>query len=232
MAKINKKILYRNAKGQFVSKKVVEGVQKYYDKVKIESYKPESIIQEIKSLDLKKLNKIAKKGNQKRDYSKQWRNKGKFISTRDIENIRQYYTKNVPLDKQPSSLRDEVKNWSIEQVKNLSNLGAGMFVQGAQMFLADGALPTYTDQTTDQRLALAKKEKSQFFIGEQQVTLAKLRDAIRDHSLKEQKRAEKEGKNWYKTLVYLEYNRNDNTLTWNVKDSPSDIVKDFPKPKT
>ena len=58
MAKINKKILYRNAKGQFVSKKVVEGVQKYYDKVKIESYKPESIIQEIKSLDLKKLNKI------------------------------------------------------------------------------------------------------------------------------------------------------------------------------
>jgi len=232
MSDINKKWSYRNAKGQFVKKTVVEGVQKYYDKVKLDSYKPESIYQEIKSLDLKKLEKIAKKGNQKRDYSLQWRNKGQFISTRDIENIRQYYTKNVPLDKQPTSLREEVKSWSKEQIKNLSNLGAGMFVQGAQMFLADGALPTYTDQTTDQRLALAKKEKSSLFIGDQQVTLAQLRDAIRQHSLDEQQKADKEGKNWYKTLVYLEYNREENTLTWNVKDSPSDIVKDFPKPKT
>jgi hypothetical protein len=49
-----------------------------------------------------------------------------------------------------------------------------------QMYLADGALPSYIDITTDQRLALAKKEKSKFFIGDQQVTLAKLRDAIRN----------------------------------------------------
>ena len=106
-----------------------------------------------------------------------------------------------------------------------------MFVQGAQMYLADGALPSYIDITTDQRLALAKKEKSKFFIGDQQVTLAKLRDAIRIHSQEQQDIAEKEGKNWYKTLVFLEYNRNDNTLTWDLKENASDIIKDFPKPE-
>jgi hypothetical protein len=53
MSDINKKWSYRNAKGQFVKKTIVEGVQKYYDKVKIESFKPESILQEIKNLDLK-----------------------------------------------------------------------------------------------------------------------------------------------------------------------------------
>jgi hypothetical protein len=231
MSDINKKWSYRNAKGQFVKKTVVEGVQKYYDKVKIESYKPESIIQEIKNLDLKKLAKIAKKGNQDRDYDAIYKdNKKRWVSNRDIENIRQYYLKEVPPDKQPESLRDEIRTWSRDQIKNFSNLGAGMFVQGAQMYLADGALPTYIDITTDQRLALAKKEKSKFFIGDQQVTLAKLRDAIRIHSQKEQDIAEKEGKNWYKTLVYLEYNRNDNTLTWDLKENASDIIKDFPKP--
>ena len=95
MSDINKKWSYRNAKGQFVKKTVVEGVKKYYDKVKIERDKPESILQEIKNLDLKKLAKIAKKGNQKRDYSLQWRNKGQYVSSRDMENIRQYYTKNI-----------------------------------------------------------------------------------------------------------------------------------------
>ena len=231
MSDINKKWSYRNAKGQFVKKTVVEGVKKYYDKVKIERDKPESIYQEIKNLDLKKLAKIAKKGNQKRDYSIQWRNKGKYVSSRDMENIRQYYTKNVPLDKQPTSLREEVKNWSKEQLLNLSKLGAGMFIDGPQLFMVDGALPTYVDQTTDQRLALAKKEKSSLFIGNDQVTIKQLRDALRQHSLDEQRLAEKEGKNWYKTLVYLEYNRDENTLTWDITKNPSDIVKDFPKPK-
>ena len=232
MSDINKKWSYRNAKGQFVKKTVVEGVQKYYDKVKIESYKPESIYQEIKNLDLKKLDKIAKKGNQNRDYDAIYKdNKKRWVSNRDIENIRQYYLKEVPLDKQPESLRDEIRTWSREQIKNFSNLGNGMFVNGPQMYLADGALPSYIDITTDQRLALAKKEKSKFFIGDEQVTLSKLRDAIRIHSQEEQDIAEKEGKNWYKTLVFLEYNRNDNTLTWDLKNSKSDIIKDYPKPK-
>jgi hypothetical protein len=232
MADKNKKWSFRNAKGQFVKKTVVEGVQKFYDKVKIDKYKPESIYDEIKSLKLKKLAKIAKKGNQDRDYDAIYKdNKKRWVSNRDIENIRQYYLKEVPLDKQPESLRDEIRTWSRDEIKNFSNLGAGMFIQGAQMYLADGALPTYIDITTDQRLALAKKEKSKYFIGDQQVTLAKLRDAIRIHSQEEQDLAEKEGKNWYKTLVFLEYNRNDNTLTWDLKANASDIIKDFPKPE-
>ena len=78
---------------------------------------------------------------------------------------------------------------------------------------------------------IIKKEKSSLFIGNDQVTIKQLRDALRQHSLDEQKLAEKEGKNWYKTLVYLEYNRDENTLTWDITKNPSDIVKDFPKPK-
>ena len=97
MSNINKKWSYRNAKGQFVKKTVVEGVEKYYDKVKIERDKPESILQEIKNLDLKKLAKIAKKGNQDRDYDAIYKdNKKRWVSNRDIENIRQAHSRHGP----------------------------------------------------------------------------------------------------------------------------------------
>jgi len=164
---------------------------------------------------------------EKKDWiEKRWRNsKGQWLSTRDVENVRQYYLENFTPEKRPESIRDEVRALDLDTLKKNIQLGQGMFIDGAQMFLVDGVIDSYVDITTNERINLAKRDKSTLMIGLKRVTARELQQALQEHSDDEKKKAEKSKERWYKTLVFLEYNREDNILTWNLKKNESFIAR-------
>ena len=172
------------------------------------------------------------KNDEDKFIEKRWRNKkGQWLSTRDVENIRQFYLKNVPAENQPESLREEVRTFDKETLKKVSQLGAGMFIEGSQIYLADGIIDSFVDITTNERINLGKRDKSTFLIGNERVTARELQQALQKYSDEEKAKAIKKGHNWYKTMVYLEYSREDNILLWDLKRDSSFIASGLPNEK-
>ena len=163
----------------------------------------------------------------KKDWiEKRWRNKkGQWLSTRDVENVRQYYLENFTPEKRPESIRNEVRALDLDVLKKNIQLGQGMFIDGSQMFLVDGIIDSYVDITTNERINLGKRDKSTFMIGLKRVTARELQQALQEHSDEEKKKAEKAGEVWYKTLAFLKYDREDNILSWNLQRDESFIAR-------
>ena len=178
---------------------------------------------------------MSKKQNNKTGkvwVEKRYRNKlGQWISLKDQEAIVQFYKKNIPEEKRPNDLRAEVKKLDLMSLKNIVDLGNDMFIEGSQLYLVDGINEGFLDITSKERINLGKRDNSRFFIEDKEVTARELQNELQRYSDKIKMESEKLGERWYKTLVYLEYNRTKNILVWNLKRDGSEIVRGIPNDK-
>jgi hypothetical protein len=178
---------------------------------------------------------MSKKKNNKTGkvwVEKRYRNKlGRWISLKDQEAVVQFYKKNIPEEKRPNDLRAEVKKLDLMSLKNIIDLGNEMFIEGPQLYLVDGFKDNFLDITTKERISLGKRDGSKFFIKNKEVTARELQDELQEYSNKIKIETAKLGERWYKTLVYLEYDRTNNKLVWNLKRDGSEIVRGIPNDK-
>lgn len=172
---------------------------------------------------------MSKKKNNKTGkvwVEKRYRNKlGQWLSLKDQEAVVQFYKKSFPEDKRPNDLRAEVKKLDLMSLKNIVDLGNDMFIEGSQLYLVDGINEGFLDITSKERINLGKRDNSKFFIEDKEVTARELQNELQRYSDKIKIESEKLGLTWYKTLVFLEYDRTKNRLIWNLKRDESFIVQ-------
>jgi hypothetical protein len=225
MAKINKN--FRNAKGQFISKKDAGYIKNYALKNDIEESKLSEYIQQ---LDPGQVKEKSKQGNpQTGKLNSRWRNsKGQLISYRDIQNIKNFFEEFIPPGQKPKSIREETSRMDLETLREFSDKGREGFVMISEQFLLDSVYDDGKEMKVEQRLSQAKAENTRVFSGDTEMSIADLLALMKEDADEHKASIIANGDNWYKTYTYLIYDAKNNTLTYDINLNDFDSVNDTP----
>ncbi len=161
--------------------------------------------------------------------------KGRFISTKDVENIRAFYSENFTEDERKKiNLYTEIRKMEKDVFEQTSKAGAGMIIDKKLMYIGEDATGRSSVQlTTDQRLAAAKKMNSKYKIidedgKEKNVRLNEFRDIIKSAISKSKNDWINDKKNnpkggYYKTIVFMDFDSENNILSLKL-DFNEDII--------
>jgi hypothetical protein len=218
MSKINKR--FRNAKGQFISKKESGYITREALKNEIDE---KDIFDYIRNLTPDQVKEQAKKGNPSTGKLKsRWRNKaGQLISYKKIESIKSYFDELIPpQQKEGLNYRNEVKKWDLDVLDQFADAGRKVMQMVAIQYLSDSGYDDNTEMKVEQRLSQAQAEKSTPLYINEKKTFAELLAIIKEDSEEYKAYQIKNGENWYKTYIYLSYDPQNNTITYdpNVDD--------------
>lgn len=153
--------------------------------------------------------------------------KGQFVSLKDIENIKKFYVENLtPDERKKIDVYNEIKKMDKDTFTQTTEAGAGLIIDKKLMYIGED----FTGQTTvqinyQQRLAAAKKMNSKYIVknkdgsNEKNVSLSKFKDIIESAISKSRETWKSNTKdnpngNYYKTVLFLKYKRDNNTLTF------------------
>lgn len=228
MAKIIKR--YRNNKGHFISKKESNFIERFVDALPKDE-KPNSVIDFIKKLSPQETKEVAKKGNpQTGKLNRRWRNKkGHLISYKDIENIKTYYEENVAdKTKVPRSIKDEVKKWDLDILKKFSDIGSKFPDNISIQYLVDALFDDGVEMTVEQRLSQAKEQKATVSYKGEKKTYMEILAIMKEDAENYKSDVIENGDNWYKTYVYLTYDKENNVLTYDPSLNDKDIISSPP----
>lgn len=161
--------------------------------------------------------------------------KGKFVSTKNIENIRAFYSENFTEDERKQiNLYTEIKKMDKDIFEQTVKAGAGMVIDKKLMYIGEDATGQSSVQlTTDQRLSAAKKMKSKYKVideegNEKMVRLNEFRDILKSAISKSKndwindKKNNPKG-NYYKTIVFMDFDSENNILSVKL-DFNEDII--------
>ena len=162
-------------------------------------------------------------------------NKGRFISTKNIENIRAFYSENFTEDERKQiNLYTEIKKMDKDIFEQTVKAGAGMVIDKKLMYIGeDNTGQSSVQLTTDQRLSAAKKMKSKYKVideegNEKMVRLNEFRDILKSAISKSKndwindKKNNKKG-DYYKTIVFMDFDSESNILSLKL-DFNEDII--------
>ena len=99
------------------------------------------------------------------EFKKRFRDsKGRFISTKDTENIRAFYKENFTEDERKKiNLYNEIRKMDKNTFEQTSQAGSGMIIDKKLMYVGEDATGQSSVQlTTEQRLSAAKKMNSKY----------------------------------------------------------------------
>jgi hypothetical protein len=151
--------------------------------------------------------------------------KGRFVALKDVENIKKFYGETLTEDERKSiDVYNEIKMMDKNTFMQKSEAGSGMIIDKKIMYIGED----FTGQTTVQinylqRLAAAKKMNSKYLVkqgsNETYVSLPEFKDIIEGAIAESREKWKADTKNnpkgkYYKTVLFLKYNRNDNSLTF------------------
>ena len=162
-------------------------------------------------------------------------NKGRFISTKNVENIRAFYSENFTEDERKKiNLYNEIIKMDKDIFDQTVKAGAGMIIDKKLMYIGEDATGQSSVQlTTDQRLSAAKKMNSKYRVidedgKEKIVRLNEFRDIIKDAISKSKndwinnKKDNPKG-DYYKTIVFMDFDSENNILSLKL-DFEEDII--------
>ncbi len=161
--------------------------------------------------------------------------KGRFISTKNVENIRAFYSENFTEDdRKKINLYYEIIKMDKDIFDQTVKAGAGMIIDKKLMYIGEDATGQSSVQlTTDQRLSAAKKMKSKYRVidedgKEKIVRLNEFRDIIKsaisnskNDWINNKKDNPKGG--YYKTIVFMDFDSENNILSLKL-DFNEDII--------
>ena len=151
--------------------------------------------------------------------------KGRFVSLKDIENIKRFYSETLTEDERKSiDVYNEIKMMDKKTFVQKSEAGSGMIIDKKLMYIGED----FTGQTTvqinyKQRLAAAKQMNSKYSVqegsNETYVSLPEFKDIIEGAISESREKWKGDTKNnpkghYYKTVLFLKYNRKKNTVTF------------------
>ena len=147
------------------------------------------------------------------EFKKRYRNdKGQFVATRVIENVRQFYKENfTPEDRAKINLYDQIRKMDKTTLQQTSRQGAGLFVTDPIMYVGYSDNPT-TQIDFIQKLSAAKKMNTTLLYKGVPITAAKMKDMI--NQAIEQSRLDHllEFDSYYRTYIFMVDDVDNNTL--------------------
>ena len=176
---------------------------------------------------------MAKKNLTPREeaYKKRYLNKfNQVVSYQNVQDIKNYYKRNFPEEKQPKSIRDEIRTKTPEEIEQIANLGRKLYTAPLpESFVIDAAMST-NETTTDMRLSQAEAEGTKLFYKDKEVSKKELKQILQDYSDSKKEEAIEQDMNWYKTYGILLVDYENNKLTFDddlefgaIQDSPTDM---------
>ena len=226
MSKINKR--FRNAKGQFLSKKDTKYITNEALKNEIDK---KDIFDYIRKLSPDQVKQKSQDGNpQTGKLKSRWRNKaGQLISYKKIESIKNYFEEIIPPDqKKGLNYRNEAKKWDLDVLDQFADAGRKIMQMLAIQYLSDSIYDDNTEMKVEQRLSQAQAEGSTPLYLNEKKTFAELLAIIKEDSSDYKANQIKNGDNWYKTYIYLTYDPQNNTITYDPNVDDLDGVQSPP----
>ena len=152
---------------------------------------------------------------------KRYRNdKGQLISTRDVENIRQFYKENFTEEERSKiNLYEQVKRMDQTTIKQTSAQGANLFVDAPIMYVGYSETPT-SQIDYNQKLSAAKKMNSTFLYKGEKVTLSQLKDYIEQAINESREEHLATNESYYRTYIFMVDNTINNTLNFDPDEHP------------
>tara|TARA_S200002703_G_scaffold15793_1_gene13447 strand:+ start:485 stop:1006 length:522 start_codon:yes stop_codon:yes gene_type:complete len=161
--------------------------------------------------------------------------KGRFISTKNVENIRAFYKENfTEEERQKINLYKEIRKMEKDVFDQTVKAGAGMIIDKKLMYIGEDATGQSSVQlTTEQRLSAAKKMNSKYKVideegNEKIVRLSEFRDILKGAISKSKndwinnKKDNPKGV-YYRTIVFMDFDSNKNILSLKL-DFEEDII--------
>jgi len=161
--------------------------------------------------------------------------KGKFISTKNIENIRAFYKENFTEDERKKiNLYQEVRKMDKDTLSQTIKAGKGMIIDKKLMYIGrDETGQSSVQLTTDQRLSAAKKMNSKYKVidengNEKMVKSSEFKDIL-EGAIEKSKNDWTNNKkdnlkgDYYKTIVFLDFDSDQNILSLKL-DFEKDIL--------
>jgi len=161
--------------------------------------------------------------------------KGRFISTKNVENIRAFYKENfTEEDRQKINLYQEIRKMEKDVFDQTVKAGAGMIIDKKLMYIGEDSTGQSSVQlTTEQRLSAAKKMNSKYKVideegNEKIVTLSEFRDILKGAISKSKNDWINNKKDnplgvYYRTIVFMDFDSNKNILSLKL-DFEEDII--------
>lgn len=156
------------------------------------------------------------------EYKKRYRDeKGRFLPTRMIENIRMFYRQNFTEDERRKiNLYDQIRKMDKITRQQTASQGAGLFVTDPIMYVGYSETPTSQINVT-QKLSVAKKMNTTLLYKGERVTQSKFEDLVR-LSIEESKIEHLlENESYYRTYVFLVDDVDNNTLNFDPNKVPN-----------
>ena len=151
------------------------------------------------------------------EFKKRYRNdKGQFVATRVIENVRQFYKENfTPEDRAKINLYDQIRKMDKTTLQQTSRQGAGLFVTDPIMYVGFSDNPT-TQIDYVQKLSAAKKMNTTLLYKGKKITQSKMIDVINE-AIKESKEEhlldeDNTKGTYYRTYIFMVDDVLNNTL--------------------
>jgi len=146
---------------------------------------------------------------------KRYRNdKGQLISTRDVENIRQFYKENFTEEERSKiNLYEQVKRMDQTTIKQTSAQGANLFISDPIMYVGFSEMPT-SQIDYNQKLSAAKKMNTTLLYKGERVTQGKMIDMIEAAIRESKEKHLKKNDRYYRTYIFLVDDAINNTLNF------------------
>tara|TARA_R110000737_G_scaffold211602_1_gene229227 strand:+ start:132 stop:848 length:717 start_codon:yes stop_codon:yes gene_type:complete len=158
--------------------------------------------------------------------------KGRFVSFKDVENIKRFYSERLTEDERKRiDVYNEIKMMDKKTFVQKSEAGSGMIIDKKIMYIAEDLTGQTTVQiTVKQRLAAAKQMNSKYLIkegsNEVYLSLPEFKDVLESKVAESRDKWKANTKDnplgsYYKTVLFLKYDRATNTVIFDTKDISS-----------